>query len=135
MTKLGLARDGRPRGELIRSGIRAAVVAVIRADGSCPAKEFLDEVKIAQLEMRIESFCAMGTLRTPEAFRRLDVDDRKPAIWEIKSDKGPGYRLYGVRLGQRFVATHGTPKRKGTRAVRIEVERARTIYEEWKGAG
>lgn len=131
MTKLDAAREARRREELIRSGIKAVVVAVVRADGSCPAKEFLDEVRVAQLEMRIEFLCATGTLKTPEAFRRLDVDDKKPVVWEIKADKGPGYRLYGVRLGPKLVLTHGTTKRKGTSALKAEVVKARAIFEEW----
>lgn len=118
---------------MLRSGVKATVVAVVKADGSCPAKEFLDEVRVAQLEVRIESFCAMGTLRTPELFRRLDVDDKKPAVWEIKADKGPGYRLYGVRQGPKLILTHGTTKRKGARAVKAEVEKSRALFKEWSG--
>lgn len=131
MTKLDGKREARRREELIRSGIKAAVVAVVRVDGSCPAREFLDEVRVAQLETRIEFLCATGTLKTPEYFRRLDVDDKKPPVWEIKADKGPGYRLYGVRLGPKLVLTHGTTKKKGTKAVQAEVVKARVIFEEW----
>lgn len=121
----------RARESLLKAGEKASVVAVILPDGSCPAEEFLEEVRIAQFDSRIEAYCAMGSLRTPIFMNKASSDKEKPTVWEIKADKGPGYRLYGVRLDRRFVATHGGRKRKSA-GLKQEVERARAIYREWQ---
>lgn len=127
-------RRGTARKErLLKRGEKASVVAVVRSDGRCPADEFLEEVQVAQFASRIEAFCAIGRLRSPELMNKASSGKDRPVVWEIKADKGPGYRLYGVRVGSKFVATHGSPKRKGRELAR-EVDLARTIFSEWEAA-
>lgn len=133
MTKLGGARESRRRRDkLIKSGVKASVLAIVRPNGSCPAIEFLDEVKQGQFEARLEHLCATGRLRTPDLFRKLEVPG-EPAVWEVKCDKGPGYRLYLVRVGNKFLATHGGKKPKANQ-VKAQVAMARTIFNEWEAS-
>lgn len=70
----------------------------------------------------------VGWLRSPEFMRRLQVPG-EPPVEEIKAHSGPGYRLYVIKEGINWVATHGRKKPKDRR-VKREAERSRQIYEE-----
>jgi hypothetical protein len=116
---------------VLRAGVKAVVVGVVLQDGTCPAKEFLDELQAPQFEARMEAFGAMGTLRVTEQLNKASSEGR-PIVWEIKAEKHHvAYRLYGVRVGAKFVATHGSVKRKPN-VLKQEVAKAREIYTEWK---
>jgi len=102
--------------------------------GESPALDFLrglDEAAQAAFKARFERLTGFGFLRSPEAWRRLDVAG-SPAVYEIKVHKGPGYRLYVIRHDPTlWVATHGRKKPKD-KAVPGEVSRARGLYEGWR---
>lgn len=102
-------------------------------NGTCPAEEFLTELDPrpqAQFAALLERLTVIGWLRSPELFRDLEVAG-EPKVWEIKAHAGRGHRLYLIRQGPDWIATHGGPKR-GDQQVKTEVRRARTIYTEWK---
>ena len=116
---------------MLESGNKGRVVGVVLADGSCPAYTFLKDLQLPEFKSRMKVFCERGTLKNPQLMRELTTDKKDPSISEIKVDAGQGWRLYGVRRGSLFVATHGGAKPKPNR-VKAEVEKARRIYEEWQ---
>lgn len=68
-------------------------------------------------------------IKTPQNFRRVSPAGSKPAVFEIKVDK---YRLYLVRSGSRWYATHGREKPKDNQVNR-ESDKALTIF--WESNG
>jgi hypothetical protein len=107
------------------------VVAVIR-DGVCDVEGFLaalPERAYAQFRVRFERYCTVGFLRSPDHWRKLQVDKKQPDVWEMKVHVGPGYRLFGIVEGNTFVATHGSEKPKKNGLGR-HVKRAREDYQQ-----
>lgn len=102
-------------------------------NGTCPAEEFLaglDTRPQAKFKALLERLTVVGWLRSPELFRDLEVAG-EPKVWEVKAHTSPGFRLYLIRSGSDWLATHGGPK-PSDRRLKVEVRRARTIYTEWK---
>src|SRR5665647_3727326 len=119
--------------ERLAAGPKGRVVSLVLPTGESPARDFLldlDDAAQAAFRARFERLTGVGFLRSPEAWRRLEVTG-SPAVFEIKVHKGPGYRLYVIRHEQTlWVATHGCKKPKD-KAVPGEVSRARGLYEGW----
>lgn len=112
-------------------GQQKFVMAVVK-DGECGVERFLADLPKranAQFSVLFERYCAVGFLRSPDHWRRLQVDKKKPDVWEMKVHFNPGYRLYGVVEGNTFVATHGSEKPKKN-ALEQHVKRARDDYEQ-----
>lgn len=114
---------------IYRRGSRM-VIAVIR-NGECEVDDFLSALPPrakSQFQTRFERYCEVGFLRNPDQMRRIDVDERKPHVYEIKVPDGPGYRLFGiVEASGLFVATHGAPKPKQS-ALKSHVTKSRDHY-------
>lgn len=105
---------------------------VVLANGTCPAEEFLaglDARALAQIDARLGRLTEVGWLRSPDLFRELKVAGQ-PKVWEVKAHAGRGHRLYLIRHGTDWIATHGGPK-PPDRRVTAEVRRSRDIYLEW----
>jgi hypothetical protein len=62
-----------------------------------------------------------------EQFRQLHVSGR-PVVYELKVHEPAALRLYVVRHGEDWAATHGRKKPKDKNVAK-EVERARDLYE------
>jgi putative component of toxin-antitoxin plasmid stabilization module len=118
----------------IAAGPKGQVVSLVLPTSVSPADDFLrglDERAQTAFKARCERLTQIGFLRSPEAWRRLDVAG-SPVVCEIKVDKGPGYRLYVIqRDATLWVATHGCKKPKD-KAVPGEVSKARSFYERWR---
>lgn len=124
----------KPGREVILEAGQACRLVALKLHGGAPALEYLEELDAAAqaaFKGRFEHLCAQGWLRAPEYMRLLATDEKPPKVWEIKVDKGPGHRLYVVRHGVDWAATHGGIKPK-PKLVRAEVTRARAFFEEWK---
>lgn len=101
-------------------------------NGRCPAEEFLaglDARALAQIDALLGRLTEIGWLRSPELFRDLQVAG-EPKVWEVKSHSGRGHRLYLIRYGTDWLATHGGPKQPDKR-LKVEVRRARDVFLEW----
>jgi putative component of toxin-antitoxin plasmid stabilization module len=118
--------------ELAR-GQWGVVFGVIRLDGSCPARAFLQGLDVraqTQFQARFERMTSVGHLVSPDQYRQLQVDGI-PVVFEIKVHSGPGWRLYVVPVRRDWIATHGRRKPKD-KAVKSEVMKARSIFGEWE---
>lgn len=114
--------------KVLTRGRSCSLYGAVIEGGVCEAEDFLAALgprQQAQFQARIERLTEIGFLRSPEEMRQLRVDG-DPPIHEIKVHAGPGYRLYVVRYGTDWVATHGREKPKGKK-VPAEVKRAREI--------
>lgn len=107
------------------------VYGVRLRSGKCPALEFLEEVPTnaaAEFRKLMDRLLTQGTIRNSQRFRMLKVEG-SPRVYEFKTHQSPGFRLYCVKQGTDWFATHGDEKPKDNR-VKDHVIRARTIYEE-----
>ncbi|KHL19589.1 UNVERIFIED_CONTAM: hypothetical protein LK11_00825 [Mumia flava] len=121
--------------EVLERGAKGQVVALKESKGRCPAREFLarlDKQAKGQFRAAFQRLVTTGTLKSPERYRRLEVPG-KPPVFEIKAPAGPGWRLYVIREGDIWIATHGA-KKPSDRKVAREADRARTMHREcWNG--
>jgi hypothetical protein len=112
------------------AGAHGKVMAVRLTDGSLPALDFLNSIDPrAQATFRtlFQRQFAMGVLLSKERFRFLDHETPQVAEWKVHSPRA--LRLFGIRQGSTWYATHGSVK-PGERGVKREVKRARTIFGE-----
>jgi len=82
----------------------------------------------AQFRAALERLGDTGTLRNPDVLRRIQAEG-EPPVYEVKAHDGPGWRLYGVPVGDTWYFTHGRKKPKDN-AVSAEAKKARRIYSE-----
>jgi putative component of toxin-antitoxin plasmid stabilization module len=116
---------------VLQTGSRSRVLGIRRSDRTCPAEQFLAELEPraqAEFKARLERLTEAGWLKSPNLMRRLEVPGAPP-VYEVKAHSGPGWRLYVIKRGVDWVATHGRRK-PSDRKVRQEAERAREIYGE-----
>jgi putative component of toxin-antitoxin plasmid stabilization module len=116
-------------------GPRLTLYAVVLG-GVCDVEDWLaalDARAQAAFRARFEHLTQIGHLRSPEAWRFLGN-----GVYEIKVHTGPGYRLYMLRDGADWIATHGRRKPKD-RKISAEVAQALHIYQRYSsgegGAG
>lgn len=106
------------------------VVAAVQANGRSKAEEFVHSLPIkfqARYQRYFEWLRDGHRIKSPENQRHLrTVPDRGLHVEELKVDK---YRLYIVRDGARWCATHGRKKPSDSR-VSAEIEIALDIYED-----
>jgi putative component of toxin-antitoxin plasmid stabilization module len=117
----------------LQAGQRLRVLA-LRNDDHCPAEVFLKDLDSraqSAFQAKLEHLCDIGYLRAPEHMRELHVPGAPP-VFEIKIDNGPGYRLYVIRCGRDWVATHGERKPKD-KQIKVNVRKARQAFDEWGG--
>lgn len=114
------------------AGAHGKVMAVRLVDGSLPALDFLKSLpESAQVTFRVLFARQLdhGVLLAKERFRMLTTDTKDPRVYEWKVHSPKAWRLYGIKDGTTWYATHGAPK-PGDKGVKREVKRARTIFEE-----
>lgn len=113
------------------------VYGIRRADGSCPALDWLTSLNQRQqagVAARFRVLTEAGWLRSPDAFNKLDEADPKvgvPRVDEIKH-VSLNLRLYVVDFSpgdKELFVTHGTIKPKKNQVAK-EVAKARAIYKE-----
>lgn len=113
---------------IIWLGQKLTLYAVV-AKGGCQVDAFLEglpgPVQTA-FRGRFEHLCDVGRLRSPGSWRQLD-----DGIFEVKVDKGPGYRIYMLRDGNDFTATHARKKPKDNK-VPGEVKKANNIFTKYQ---
>ncbi|MFF0490814.1 hypothetical protein ACFYTQ_17480 [Nocardia sp. NPDC004068] len=98
--------------------------------GACRARDWLascDERTKAQFYVRFERLTTIGYLRSPEEMRRLHCPV-SPSVSEIKTRSG--HRLYVIREGNDWIATHGARKPPDRKVC----EQAARAIEIWKEA-
>jgi putative component of toxin-antitoxin plasmid stabilization module len=106
-------------------------LGVRRSTGVCEVKEFYDalppkaRVDFKKIMSRLTEF---GRITNKEMFRSLDVPGQ-PKVWEMKSHEGPGYRIFCIRDGLDWWATHGRKKPKD-KQIPNEVSKAREVFAE-----
>lgn len=136
---LDLTKHSR-RTKTFEDGLKASIKGVVFADGSCPADRFLnEEIPLearAAFEGRMRNYGARGWLRNPEQMRDISEGQKakradNETVSEMKVDKGPGYRLYGVKRGNTFLVTHGMPKPKD-KLVAAEAKKTRQYIARWE---
>lgn len=111
----------------IWQGVKLTLYAVSKGDVCDVAVwlESLDDAAQSAFKSRFEHLCDVGRLRSPGSWRALDK-----GVFEVKVHAGPGYRLYMLRDGNDFMATHGRVKPKPNR-VAAEVKKARRMFDEY----
>ena len=110
----------------LANGLKAAVVAVVLEDGTCPATAYMHSVKCeAKFQARFQTLAQVGTLRVPEFMRHLS-----DGVFEIKVEDGPGRRVFGQWKGRAFVVTHGVDKPK-PKAIAKEIDRTHRLFAYW----
>ncbi|MBS9534345.1 hypothetical protein KIH27_12190 [Mycobacterium sp. M1] len=118
---------------VLHTGPKLTIYAAIGPTGGCEAEAWLaalaDRAK-AQFLARFERLAEIGFLRSPEEMRELQCGSGEK-VHEIKVPFGPGYRLYVIRVGRDWLATHGTTKPRDAR-VCTEATRARDIYRSYR---
>jgi len=108
-------------------GPAASVVAVRLVDGTCPATDYLCDIRCrARFQVRFDILAQRGTLKTPELMRRLGGE-----VWEVKVADGPGRRAFGCWYGKVFVVTHAADKPKSG-LVSTEIRRANQLFAYWR---
>lgn len=111
----------------LQSGAACTLYAVGTPGGESEARNFLaslDQIPQVQFQARFERLTAIGYLRSPDEMRELHIAGQPP-VHEIKTRSG--YRLYVIRKGSNWIATHGAKKPKD-KQVGKQVQRARDIY-------
>lgn len=119
---------------VLASGHALTLYAVVNESGGCDAEDWLAELPTqaqVQFKARFDRLTEVGRLGGYEQMHQLDCKG-DPPVFEIKAPHGPGYRLYVMRLGRNWIATHGRKKPKD-RKVCIEATRARTAFEAYEG--
>ncbi len=114
---------------IIFEGEALTLYAVETKEGVCEVEEWLDgldDIAFAGFEARFAHLCTIGHLRANGQWRFLDE-----AVFEIKVHAGPGYRLYMLRDGKDFTATHGR-KRPDDSKVKREIKKAVKIFDQHK---
>ena len=109
-------------------GSKLTLYGAIGDGGTCDADVFLGKLDVraqVKFQARFERLTEIGYLRSPDEMRNLQVPGQ-PDVHEIKVHYGPGYRLYIIRLGIDWMATHGCEKPKN-RHVPAQAEKARDI--------
>ncbi|MFE3281264.1 hypothetical protein [Nocardia sp. NPDC059239] len=114
--------------EVLHEGPELTVHGAVVA-GACQSREWLQglDAKVqAKFFARFERLTIIGHLRSPEEMRQLQcpVD---PPVSEIKTTSG--HRLYVIRKGKHWVATHGA-KKPADRKVCEQAARAVKIWKE-----
>lgn len=121
-----------PKGlELLEEGTWGHIVGLRFPNGDCPSLEFLLGLQGKEqvgLKARMVTLAATGTQKTPENFRKLEVDG-DPPVFELKHT-ALNLRLYLIKGDRVYYATHGRKKPKD-RQVAKEVKRARELWKEW----
>jgi len=113
---------------IIWQGVKLKLYAVVEEEACqvCEWLESLDDAAQTAFRSRFEHLCDTGRLRSPQAWRALD-----DGVFEVKVHTGPGYRLYMLRDGFDFTATHGRPKPKDSK-VKAEVKKATEIFDRYR---
>ncbi|MGW4426039.1 hypothetical protein [Streptosporangium sp. NPDC004631] len=103
------------------------------SDGSLPAVDFLKSLPLpaqATFKALFARQLDHDVLLAKERFRMLATDTKDPRVYEWKVHSPRAWRLYGIRDGSIWYATHGSAKAGETRGVPREVGRARKIFGE-----
>ena len=109
---------------IVVRGNQRTIEYAICADGSMPAKEFvegLDESEQRKLDTLFRRLAAMGKIFNKEQFKQV-----KGKIFGFKRYQT---RVGCFQIGMRWVLTHGFIK-KGDRWKKSDIERAERIMEE-----
>ena len=102
----------------------------VRRNGGCDAKDFiqgLDKQFRARYQRYLQRLRDGIGIQAPQKIRRLSQSGTEPLVYELKVDK---YRLYVVKFGGRWFATHGREKPKNNQ-VKNEIEKSIAIF--WEG--
>lgn len=114
---------------ILHSGTALTLYAVVDEGGVCDAEIWLAGLPVApqtQFKARFERLTVHGRLGGYDQMHQLECPG-EPPVTEIKVHHGPGYRLYVIREGRDWVATHGCKKPKDKK-VCTEATRARNIF-------
>ena len=113
----------------LRTGRALTLYAVVSEEGVCDAEVWLAALPTraqGQFQASFEQLTAVGFLRGRERMHPLECPGT-PVVQEIKAAFSPGYRLYVIRDGKDWVATHGRKKPKDKHVCK-EAEKARTAF-------
>ena len=109
---------------LVATGDWGQVRYAVRQNGTCPARDFIDQLSDsdrAKLAALFDRMAAVGQIRNREKFKKVEG-----AIFEFKSFQ---IRIGCFQHGRVWFLTHGFQK-KAARWRREELERAETIRSE-----
>lgn len=116
------------------AGSHGKVMAVRLPNGSLPALDFLNSLPPRAQESFKALFARQldsGHLLTDTRFRWIeDGKKKKPDVCEWKVHNPRALRLFGIREGSTWYATHGSNKPGEVRGIKRASERARTIFAE-----
>ncbi len=125
---MATSKPGGPSRPIAERGAQRTIEYAVRADGTSPAREFVeglaipDQMKLARLFKRLADD---GQIRDGEKFKRLERD-----IWEFKiRTRDTGARVPCFADGKAWVLTHGFLK-KEDRAPPSEIALAERIRSE-----
>lgn len=110
------------------------VVGLEFEDGASPAREFIDALpdnQKAKFQRYFERLRDHQRIASPENMRHLKSDTLGNEVHELKTHADGGRRLYLVKSGVRWHATHGRRKPKDNK-VNSEIGKAFELFYEWE---
>ncbi len=113
----------------LQAGPALTLYAILDEDGVCCAEVWLAGLPTrvgGQFQTSFERLTQIGYLMGEERMHPLKCPGT-PGVQEIKVHVSPGYRLYVIREGRDWVATHGRKKPKDKRVCE-EAKKARTAF-------
>ncbi|MGV0618180.1 hypothetical protein ABQE58_25130 [Mycolicibacterium elephantis] len=116
---------------VLMKGAALTLYAVVGKDGVCDVHRWLEDLATqpqVQFQARFERLCEVGHLRSPDEMHPLECPGA-PKVHVIKVRSG--FRLYAVREGTDWVATHGKKKPKDKHVCR-EADKARELFVDYQ---
>ncbi|WP_172592119.1 hypothetical protein [Subtercola boreus] len=110
-----------------------SVLAIVQLSGRCDAWDYIDglaDQAKAHFQRYFEYLAEGKHIRSPEKMRHLATDSMGNEVHELKVHLNGGSRVYVVKHGDRWFATHGSRKPKDSR-VPTEIGVAWAVFYEW----
>lgn len=114
------------------TGAKAVIELFVFDDGSCPARDYLDELNGTdrqRIDSLFELMCARGEIRNKEQFKKLEGSN---GIFEFKRYQTRVLCFFGKGSPARLVLTNGVTK-KSNKHAKSDIRRAEDMRQRYMG--